>query len=56
MQNNVSYCLKGRKQTENKNLRVEKKKKRKPMLLSKCAVCKNKKSIFIKKQGASANN
>ena len=35
----LSYCLKCRKNTESKNPRVAKTSKRKPMLLSKCAVC-----------------
>ena len=44
----LSYCLKCRKKTENKNLRVSKTKKVKSMLLSKYAVSDSKKSRFIK--------
>ena len=49
----LSYCLKCRKQTESKNPKVSKTKKRTPMLLKKCAVCDSKKSRFIKEQEAS---
>ena len=49
----LSYCLKCRKNTENKNLRVANTKRRKPMLLSQCAVCESKKSRFITEQKAS---
>ena len=42
----LSYCLKCRINTENKNPRVAKKKK--TMFLSKCAVCNNKESKLIK--------
>ena len=49
----LSYCLKYRKNTESKNPKVVKKKYRKIMLLSKCAVCDSKKSKFIKEQEAS---
>ena len=48
----LSYCLKCRKNTESKNLRVEKKKKGKIMLSSNCLVCGSKKSRFIKEQKA----
>ena len=48
------YCLKCRKNTESKNLKVVKTKKTgRIMLLSKCAVCDIKKSKFIKEQEAS---
>ena len=35
----LSYCLKYRKNTESKNLKVVKTNKEKTMLSSKCAVC-----------------
>ena len=44
-----SYCLKCKKNTENINPRVSKTSNGKIMLLSKCAICGNKKSRFIKK-------
>ena len=46
----LSYCLKCRKNTESKNPRT---KDRGIILLSKCAVCENKKSKFIKEQEVS---
>ena len=46
----LSYCLKCRKNTGNKNTEVVKTKDRRIMLLSKCAVCNSKKSKFLKKQ------
>ena len=49
----LSYCLKCRKNTESKNLKVVKTKNRRIMLLSKCAVCDSKSSKFIKEQEAS---
>ena len=45
----LSYCLKCWKNTESKNTKVVKTK----TLLSACAVCDSKKSIFIKEQEAS---
>ena len=45
-----SYCLKFRKDTENTNPRVSSTSNGKTMLLSKCAICNNKKSRFIKNQ------
>ena len=45
----LSHCLKCRKNTESKNLKVVKTKNGRIMLLSKCAVCHSKKSKFIKK-------
>ena len=47
-----SYCLKGRKNTENIIPRVSNTSNSKTMLLSKCATCGAKKSRFIKKQEA----
>ena len=49
----LSYCLKCRKNTESKNPKVVKTKKGRIMPLSKCAVCDNKKSKFIKEKEAS---
>ena len=49
----LSYCLKCRKNTESKNLKVPRTKNGRIMLLSKCAVCDSKKSKFIKQQEAS---
>ena len=46
------YCLKCRKNTESKNVKVAKTKNGRIMLLSKCAVCNSKKSIFLKEQEA----
>ena len=48
----LSYCLKCRKNTESKNPKVVRTRNGKIMLLSKCAVCKSKKSKFIKEQEA----
>ena len=48
----LSYCLKCRKNTENKSPNVVMRKK-KLILLSKCAVCDSKNSKFIKGQEAS---
>ena len=45
-----SHCLKCRKNTENINPVVSKTSNGKTMILSKCAICGGKKSIFIKKQ------
>ena len=50
----LSYCLKCKKKnTESINPKVLKINKGKTMLLSKCAICRGKKSRFIKKQEAS---
>ena len=46
------YCLKCRKNTENKNLKVVKTRNGRIMVLSKCAVSDSKKSRFIKEQEA----
>ena len=45
--------LKCRKNTENKNLKLERTKNGRIMLLLKCAVCDSKKSKFLKEQEAS---
>ena len=47
------YCLKCEKNTESKNPVVARRKDGRIMLLSKCAMCDSKKSIFIKQQEAS---
>ena len=49
----LSYCLKCKKNTESKNPKVTRTKTGRTMLLSKCAVCDSRKSIFIKQQEAS---
>ena len=50
----LSYCLKCRKITESKNLKVERKKIGRIMPLSKRVVCDRKKLRFTKRQEASA--
>ena len=47
-----SYYLKCRKDTENINPKVSGTSNGKAMILSKCAICGNKKSRFIKNQEA----
>ena len=47
-----SYCLKGKKKTENINPQISSTSNGKIMILSKCAICGGKKSRFIKKQEA----
>ena len=47
-----SYCLKCKKYTKNINPRVSSTSSAKMVIFSKCAVCNNKKSKFIKKQDA----
>ena len=49
----LSYCLKFRKNTENKNPRVVRAKNGRIMLLSKFAVCDGKTLNFIKEKDAS---
>ena len=48
----LSYCLKCKKSTESINPKVSKTTNGKTMILSKCALCGNKKSKFIKEQQA----
>ena len=48
-----SYCLKCRKNTENINPRVSKTSNDKIMILSKCAICDSRKSIFLRKKESS---
>ena len=49
----LSYCLKCKNDTENKDPKVSKTKNGKKMLSSKCAVCISKMSRFKKEQEAS---
>ena len=42
-----TYCLSCRKNTENTNPKIVKSKNNRSMMLSKCAICNNKKSRFI---------
>ena len=44
----MPYCLKPRRNTESKNLKEMRTKKRRRMFSSKCAVCNSKKSKFLK--------
>ena len=48
----LSYCLVCKKNTENKDSKMIKTKNDRLMLSSKCIICGNKKSRFIKKQEA----
>ena len=48
----ISYCLKCRRKQKLKTRGLQKQNKGILMLLSKCAVCGSKKSIFIKEQKA----
>ena len=43
----LSYCFKCRKNTNSKNPKVVRTKNEKIMLLSKCAVCNSKKSLYL---------
>ena len=47
-----SYCLSCKKDTENINPKIVRTKNNRLMMLSKCAICHNKKSRFIKEQEA----
>ena len=47
-----SYCLRCKKDTENRNPKVSKTSNNRIMILSKCAICGCKKSRFIKNQVA----
>ena len=47
-----SYCLKCRKDTENKDPEISSTSNGRAMILSKCAICGSKKSRFIKNQEA----
>ena len=48
----LTYCLKCRKNTNNKNAKMVKTKNGRLALSSKCAVCGSKKSRFMKEQEA----
>ena len=48
----LSYCLKCRKNTASKNLKVVRTKNGRIMLLSRFSMCNNKKSKFLKEQEA----
>ena len=48
----LSYCLKGKKNTESIDPKVSGTSNGKTMTLSKCAICGSKKSKFITKQEA----
>ena len=48
--NMLTYCLKYRKNAENKNAKIVKTKNGRSALSSKCAVCSIKKSRFMKEQ------
>ena len=47
-----SYCLPCKKYTKNINPKIVRTKNNRLMILSKCSVCNNKKSKFIKEQEA----
>ena len=49
-----SYCLSCKKDTKNINPKIVRTKNNRVMMLSKCSVCNNKKSQFIKEQEARA--
>ena len=49
----LSYCLKCRKNTESKNPKVARTKNGRTTILSKCAMCDGRKSIFMKRQEVS---
>ena len=47
-----SYCLKCKKNTRNIDPKISSSSNGRAIILSKCAICGSKKSIFIKNQGA----
>ena len=47
----LAYCLKCKKSTENVYSKISKTKNGRLMLLSKCAICRSKKSRFMKQEG-----
>ena len=49
-----SYCLSCKKDTKNINPKIVRTKNNRVMMLSKCSVCNNKNSKFIKEQEARA--
>ena len=48
-----SYCLSCKKDTENINPKIERTKNNRLMMLSKCAICNNKKSRFTAEPSSS---
>ena len=48
----ITYCLKCKKDTENIDPKIFKTKNNRLIMQSKCSVCKNKKSRFVKEQDA----
>ena len=48
----ATYCLVCKKNTENEDAKMVKSKNNRIMLMSKCAVCGNKKSRFVREQDA----
>ena len=48
----LTYCVKCRKSTENVNLKISKTKNNRLIMQSKCAVCRIRKSRFVKEQEA----
>ena len=48
----ISFCLSCKKDTENINPKIVRTKNNSLMMLSKCAICNNKKSRFVKEQEA----
>ena len=47
-----TYCVKCRKDTDNIDSKIFRTKNNRLLMQSKCSVCKNKKSIFVKEQQA----
>ena len=47
-----TYCVKSKKDTENIDRKIFKTKNNRLIMQSKCSVCKNKKSQFVKEQDA----
>ncbi len=50
----LTYCLKCKTKTENKDEMTEKTKNNRMMLKSICAICSRKKSMFLKRQVGSS--
>ena len=48
----ITYCVKGKKDTDNIDSKILRTKNNRLLMQSKCSVCKNKKSRFVKKQEA----
>ena len=46
----ITYCLSCKKDTKNIDLRIVKTKNNKRVMLSKCAICNNKKSTFTSQE------